>query len=259
MEYYSEKGERKGAVDLQGVEASITPKESLSLDKSFGPNATAFLLKYPSQQKDRNKMLLVAETYDDAIEWIRIINRASANTFAKNSVNLPKERVLSSSRTLSGSCPDSQTMEMLSTLAAAEATKEGSGYAESASEPIDDDTAAFSFKPKKPRASSASVAASPAPANTTSVSAATTTSSVSNKSVPTVKPNALRVMIEEGMTELIQAYGFLLAFPLLVFLAPPMLQPLLFLAIIYGALVMYHFGIPLPLDLDLFIMKSKKQ
>jgi hypothetical protein len=232
MEYYSSKGMKKGEVDLEGVLATITSKESLSLEKSFGPHATAFLLKYPSQQRDRNQMLLVADSYDEAVDWIRVINRASGSMATQSSA----VQSVSLSRVSDGLTIDNFARSQAKDLDASRTSSE---------EPTDDSLASFSFKPKKTRAGA------PAPASASASSSPST-------AFGTLQGDNLRSTIEAGAYELAHTYGVLLGFPLLVFFAPPMLQPLLFLAIIYGALIMHHFGIPLPLDLDLFINKKKK-
>jgi hypothetical protein len=247
MEYYSSKGAKKGEVDLEGVLAAITSKESLSLDKSFGPNATAFLLKYPSQQRDRNQMLLVAESYDEAVDWIRFINRASGSTTTKSSAWTAKDGVRISSFL---SASDAHAFEN----SASSHAKDFDASRTSSDEFTDDPTAAFSFKPKKPRAGAPASAAvsSSAPASSDPPSFS------GSASLATFEGDKLKSLITGAAHDLSHTYGVLLGFPLLVFLAPPILQPLLFLAIIYGALIMHHFAIPLPLDLDLFINKKKK-
>ncbi len=84
LEYFTEdKKERKGEVDLTGVVASMSSTSRKSVESKFGSQSRSFVVVYPGRQEHkRTRMFLVADSLDECISWVSLINQVS-----KNSVN----------------------------------------------------------------------------------------------------------------------------------------------------------------------------
>lgn len=72
LEYFTENDVKKGEVQLTGVIASIVnSKKSVK----FGPDSCSFVVVYPNQQDHkRSRMVFVADTLEEAISWVLLIN-----------------------------------------------------------------------------------------------------------------------------------------------------------------------------------------
>ena len=85
LEYSTEEDEKRGEVDLTGVVASVIGSTK-SIKSKFGSSATPFVVVYPQRQEHkRTRMLLVADTLEDAISWVTIVNAASKSGVASES------------------------------------------------------------------------------------------------------------------------------------------------------------------------------
>ena len=79
LEYFTvDRKERKGDVDLTGVVASMSSTSRKSVVSKFGAQSRSFVVVYPARQEHkRTRMFLVAESLEECISWVSLINSVS--------------------------------------------------------------------------------------------------------------------------------------------------------------------------------------
>ena len=83
---------KKGEVNLAGVSACVIPAGDI-VKKQFGDSANVhpFMITYPSEPRSiiaRDSMFLVANSYEEALDWVTEINKASVSKGGEKMVDI---------------------------------------------------------------------------------------------------------------------------------------------------------------------------